>query len=386
MSEPAAELMRVVRATTAATIEFDGEVTAVTEYTEGGTDSSITGVAMLWEDTSDTLRAVSASKPLPVSDAGGTLSVDDGAGSLTVDVGTALPAGANAIGKLAANNGVDIGDVDVTSVIPGVGASNLGKAEDNAHASGDTGVMVLAVRRDVASSGVGADGDYTALSVDSNGALRTVVSGSGDATAAKQDLQTALLTTMDTDTSTIAGALIEASSVPTGTDLGLPAMFVRDDALSDLGVTDGDFTPASVNQRGAVWVALDTVLDATNDAIAIGSKAGQGFSVARNIDVDESEDAVKASEGTLLGYYFANLHASSWRYLRFYNDTTANVTVGTTTPVLTIPLPAASAGHIWLGEGIPFDTAITVAATTGVGDTDTGAPGANEVVCNTFYK
>jgi hypothetical protein len=35
----------------------------------------------------------------------------------TVQTG-ALPAGANAIGKLAANSGVDIGDVDVTSSSP----------------------------------------------------------------------------------------------------------------------------------------------------------------------------------------------------------------------------------------------------------------------------
>ena len=38
-----------------------------TQYTEADTDSSITGTAILWEDTSDTLRAVSAAKPLPVN-------------------------------------------------------------------------------------------------------------------------------------------------------------------------------------------------------------------------------------------------------------------------------------------------------------------------------
>lgn len=40
------------------------------QYTEGDTDASITGTAMLWEDGSDTLRAVSATKPLPISNAG----------------------------------------------------------------------------------------------------------------------------------------------------------------------------------------------------------------------------------------------------------------------------------------------------------------------------
>ena len=53
-----------------------------TQYTEGDTDASVTGTAILWEDTSDTLRAASAAKPLPVdvkSVAPGTYAVDDSA-------------------------------------------------------------------------------------------------------------------------------------------------------------------------------------------------------------------------------------------------------------------------------------------------------------------
>ena len=38
-----------------------------TEYLEGATDASIAGIAFMWEDTGDTLRAVSAAKPLPVA-------------------------------------------------------------------------------------------------------------------------------------------------------------------------------------------------------------------------------------------------------------------------------------------------------------------------------
>ena len=37
---------------------------------------------------------------------------------MQVDVVASLPAGSAAIGKLAANSGVDIGDVDVTSIVP----------------------------------------------------------------------------------------------------------------------------------------------------------------------------------------------------------------------------------------------------------------------------
>jgi len=90
---------------------------------------------------------------------------------LQVDVVASLPAGSAAIGKLAANSGVDIGDVDVTSIVPGTGATNLGKEEDAAHSSGDTGVMALAVRNDVLEALGGSDGDYASLQVTKTGAL-----------------------------------------------------------------------------------------------------------------------------------------------------------------------------------------------------------------------
>ena len=50
-----------------------------TQYTEGDTDETITGTAILWEDASHTLATVNASKPLPVD-------VKSSVG-LTVDLG-----------------------------------------------------------------------------------------------------------------------------------------------------------------------------------------------------------------------------------------------------------------------------------------------------------
>ena len=90
---------------------------------------------------------------------------------MQVDVVASLPAGSAAIGKLAANSGVDIGDVDVTSIVPGYGATNLGKREDDPHANLDTGVMALAVRNDVLEALSGTDGDYSVLQVNKTGAL-----------------------------------------------------------------------------------------------------------------------------------------------------------------------------------------------------------------------
>ena len=91
--------------------------------------------------------------------------ITDANGRLWVSalIDTALPAGTAAIGKLAANSGVDIGDVDVTSVTPGTAASSLGKAEDGGHTTGDVGVMALAVRTDSPANRSGTDGDYEPL-------------------------------------------------------------------------------------------------------------------------------------------------------------------------------------------------------------------------------
>ena len=96
--------------------------------------------------------------------------------SATIDA--AIPAGTNAIGKLAANSGVDIGDVDVTSlpalatgsnVIGGVtiaaGATNIAKAEDDASANLDVGVPAMAVRKASPANTSGTDGDYEMLQI-----------------------------------------------------------------------------------------------------------------------------------------------------------------------------------------------------------------------------
>ncbi len=92
----------------------------------------------------------------------------------TITDGDVGPLEVNATGSLriiaSANSGVDIGDVDVTSIVPGVAATNLGKAEDAAHTSGDVGVMALAVAK-AAAAALGAEGDYEPLEVDAYGRL-----------------------------------------------------------------------------------------------------------------------------------------------------------------------------------------------------------------------
>lgn len=78
----------------------------------------------------------------------------------------ALPTGANSIGKIS-----DI----TTSVVPGTAATNLGKAEDAAHTTGDTGVFTLGVRNDGAATAfTNANGDYNPIGTDSQGRMYVV--------------------------------------------------------------------------------------------------------------------------------------------------------------------------------------------------------------------
>lgn len=90
---------------------------------------------------------------------------------------------ANDIGMVAMSTDRAL-HVSTQAVVPGTGATNLGKAEDAAHSSSDVGVMALAVRKDTSSTGIGADGDYAPLAVDSSGALYAAVTSVLPGTAA----------------------------------------------------------------------------------------------------------------------------------------------------------------------------------------------------------
>jgi hypothetical protein len=92
--------------------------------------------------------------------------------SIGSDGTVTLLAGSAAIGKLSANSGVNIGSVDVVSEIPGTGATNLGKAEDAQHTSGDVGVQLLGVRTDpTTTSSTSANSDYGSIAIDHVGAV-----------------------------------------------------------------------------------------------------------------------------------------------------------------------------------------------------------------------
>jgi hypothetical protein len=196
------QLMRIVGATDAnrADVDASGHLqvdlaaasTSVTVSDGGGSltvDNNNTfvvqenGAALtalqLIDDTVATTASAITTKGIAMSGTDGTnarVIKTDTSGELQVDVVGALPAGTNAIGKLAANSGVDIGDVDVLSIVPGTGATNLGKAEDAGHTTGDTGSYILGVRNDTPNTALtNTDADYASITTDRVGGVRTAL-------------------------------------------------------------------------------------------------------------------------------------------------------------------------------------------------------------------
>jgi len=172
----------------------------------------------------------------------------------TNSIGTViLGAGTAAIGKLVANDGVDIGDVDVTSIIPGTGATNLGKAIQSAQGTTDTGVPALVVRNDTLADLSGADGDYAPLQVNASGALYTAIHSSalptGAATEAKQDVIETTLNSIEGDTSSLAGAV-------SGTEMQVDIVASLPAGTNNIGDVDiASALPAGTNNIGDVDIA-----------------------------------------------------------------------------------------------------------------------------------
>lgn len=69
-----------------------------------------------------------------------------------------------------------------TSVTPGTGATNLGKAEDAAHTTGDVGIFSLGVRNDANATFTSTDLDYSPIATDLAGRLKVVPESSVKAT------------------------------------------------------------------------------------------------------------------------------------------------------------------------------------------------------------
>ena len=197
--------------------------------------------------------------------------------------GSALP---NIVGEgSAARLAVSRAGIQYTHLTNDTGTHSAILEEDAQHATGDYGIMPLAVRNDTLAALAGTDGDYAPLQVDADGALYiagTVDLGSTDNAVLDNILsknteiettvnaiQTAVEILDDWDDSNYANVNINlaGSDAPTGggAESGALRVTLANDSTGVISIDDGGNT---ITVDGTVTANLGTTDNAVLDAIA----------------------------------------------------------------------------------------------------------------------
>lgn len=266
--------------------------------------------------------------------------------------------------------------VNVAAVAPGTAAASLGKAEDAVAASGDVGVMALAVRRDTVIADAVA-GDYQPLHVDSVGQLWITGTQLEDAAASSgASGHFVLAVRRDAPTSGAAagdyhefqvdslgrlwttGTVAEDAAHASG-DYGKFVLGVQSLARTSRSA-DGDYTPFAVDAAGAMF---SSNVPEGNSAWACSNYAGHAA----------ASGVIKASAGKLYGVTLTSDNAAM-QYVMFFNSTT--VPVDTTAPLFAVCVPADSTIQLdfsnmgkYFSTGIAWSNSSTFATKT-IGSAD----------------
>ena len=159
--------------------------------------------------------------------------------------------------------------VDILSLNPGTGSTDLGKAEDSVHVSGDTGVFVLGVRNDAINARAD-DGDYIPFQMDSFGSLQTNVLGIVPGTS--------------------AGNLGKADdSARASGDSGVSSLGVRNDTRGSLVSADGDYTPFQTNSSGDLRVDGSAVTQPVSGTVTVEQSTHNSLNANANIQVADTD-------------------------------------------------------------------------------------------------
>lgn len=237
------------------------------QYTEADTDVSITGTAIMWEDTSDTLRAVSASKPLPVdlqdttvavtqsgtwdevgiNDSGNSITVDDGGSSLTVD-GTVGVSGTVTVDSELTTADLDTGaGTDTRAVVGLVGSKSGG------------GVLIPGDATAGLKVDLGADNDVTITS----GTVTTITN------VVHVDDNSSSLTVDGSVTATAVGDIASGA-----TDSGNPVKVAGKYNATRPTFTDGQRGDLQIGSRGSLGTTLFVSDSTTPVALAVTNADG----------------------------------------------------------------------------------------------------------------
>lgn len=232
----------------------------------------------------------------------------------------------------------------------GTGASDIAKAEDSAHTSGDVAVPNWCVRNENAANFSNAEGDYTPNSCTQKGSMFVELSGTfGNAY-------------------TGSVAKTEDTAVSSGHGMVMMGAVYQSTPAQSAG-TAGDASDIITAPDGGLWVTLTP-------------STGGGWTPSLKNALSTTVSSVKASAGTLGGIHCYNPAAAA-TYVQIFNVASGSVVLGTTTPALSIGMPTLGGALHEFANGIAFSTAISVAATTT--STGSSAP-ATAAECNFWYK
>lgn len=187
------------------------------------------------------------------------------AGTFPVQVSSALPAGTN-----------NIGDVDVLSVVPGTGATNLGKQTDSVAGATDTGVAILGIRDDVLTTLTPADGDYTRFRFNSVGRVWTSATIDSALPAGTNNIG-------DVDVASLPGTVAaDITAIKTGVELLDNAVNVHDAVASTTGLQVSGFasttapTAVVAGDSARIWTTLNGAVNIADGGSTISIDDGAG--------------------------------------------------------------------------------------------------------------
>lgn len=377
------------------------------QYTEGDTDESITGNAIMWEDTEDTLRPVSVSKPLPVevqneitlsgevevsNDEGnpvpvsGTVSVSE---PVTVDAEnldirdlssvsdsvSAVQSGVWTVGTELSTDDLDTGAGEDAQAIVGIGL-----AEDGGH-------VLLGSANPMPISGTVTATIQEPLSIDDNGGSITVDAEDFDI----RDLNSG----SDSVAAVQSGAWsvgVSGSVTVEGTDFDIRDLSPESDGVLIYGSDDGGTTkrPIKTDAGGAIQVDLEVasvevtafpdnepfnMAQVSGTAVSVNSgtldNGTQRVTIATDDEINDWISSIEAHSGTIAGdttsidgkITACDTGNISGAVTTELDTDDLDTGAGTDTQAIVGVALAEDGGHVLLGSDNPLPVSGTVTAT-----------------------
>ncbi len=153
-------------------------------------------------------------------------------------------------------------------------------------------------------------------------------------------------------------------------------------AVQDINELTAEITGGRGDDKGAKAIAVN--LTTSSFSISPNSTVGTASTNGTRVSLATvNANFIKAGAG-VIGTLFASNTSASWRWLKFFNKTSAP-TVGTDTPALTIGIPPGQTVVYNNPMPLRFFTGIAYAITANPADNDATAIGAGDVVMSLSY-